>query len=239
MTQPQSAPVISFFVDDLVEGGGAPIGNHVVQSSRFDDFNYNRSDLPMSTCLKLDLLSDAGVAATQYYSCGPKDRVQHTADGKFLTAAPSKTSNFGLLMAAMANAGVPRELLSAGDISALDGLYAYWDHQTVTRTGLPGDVATRNSVISVPTLVHRMPGQVAQPAAVAPPAPPMPTAPTAPVAPVAAPVAPAAPAAPPAAPAAPVAPAPAAPPPPMPAAQAPLAPAPAPGSTTGARCTGC
>ena len=174
MVQPQAT--VSFFIDDLVEGGGPPIQQNLrIQSSAFVDFDYNGA-APMGTALLLKLLTDAGQVVDQHYSCGPKQRVQHTPDGRFLTAPPSKTSNFGILMAAMANAGVPKATLSAGDISALTGLYAYWDGQTVTRTGLPGENAQRNTVVAVPTLIHELPGQAPQAVApTAPAAPPMPT----------------------------------------------------------------
>ena len=61
---------ISFFVDDLVEGGGPPIQQNLrIQSALFVDFNYGGRS-PMVTALKLDLITDAASVVTQHYSCG-------------------------------------------------------------------------------------------------------------------------------------------------------------------------
>ena len=165
---------ISFFTDDLAEGGGPPILQNLrVQSALFVDFNYNGAS-PMVTALKLDLLTDAGSLVTQHYSCGDPARIGHSPDGRRLTAAPTKTSNFGILMTALTNAKFPDEYLRAGDITVLNGLYAYWDGQTTDRTGLtrPDGSAQQSSVVAVPTLIHELPG-AAPPAPAAPAAPAM------------------------------------------------------------------
>ena len=217
---------ISFFTDDLAEGGGPPILQNLrVQSALFVDFNYNGAS-PMVTALKLDLLTDAGNLVTQHYSCGDPARIGHSQDGRRLTAPPTKTSNFGILMTALTNAKFPDEYLRAGDITVLNGLYAYWDGQTTDRTGLtrPDGSAQQSSVVAVPTIIHQLPGAAsAAPAAPAAPAMVAPAPAQAPAAPMPAPAQ---------APMAgmpPTAPAPAQAPAPMPApAQAPAAPMPAP-----------
>ena len=165
---------ISFFTDDLAEGGGPPILQNLrVQSALFVDFNYNGAS-PMVTALKLDLLTDAGNLITQHYSCGDPARIGHSQDGRRLTAPPTKTSNFGILMTALTNAKFPDEYLRAGDITVLNGLYAYWDGQTTDRTGLtrPDGSAQQSSVVAVPTIIHQLPG-AASPAPAAPAAPAM------------------------------------------------------------------
>ena len=163
---------ISFFTDDLAEGGGPPVQQNLrVQSALFVDFNYNGAS-PMVTALKLDLLTDAGNLITQHYSCGDPARIGHSPDGRRLTAAPTKGSNFGVLMTALTNAKFPDEQLRAGDITVLNGLYAFWDGQTTDRTGLtrPDGSAQQNTIVAVPTIIHELPG--AGPTAPAAPAAP-------------------------------------------------------------------
>ena len=230
----QQGAAVSFFVDDLAEGGGPPVQQNLrIQTARFVDFNYGGMS-PMVTALQLILMTDAGTVITQHYSCGPKERVNHTQDGRRLTAPPAKTSNFGVLMQGVATAGFPQTLLQAGDIACLDGLYAYWDGVTIPRQGLnrPDGSAQRDTIVAVPTKIHQLPGQAG--GAAAPAAPSMPGAPAAPGMPAApapgmpAPGAPAAPAgAPVGIPGAP-APAPAAAPAGYPPAGVPAAAAPAP-----------
>ena len=195
MAMQQPGQVVSFFVDDLAEGGGPPVQMNLrIQNAIFTDFNYGGRS-PMVTALKLDLVTDTGTVLQQHYACGDPSRIGHTPDGKRLTAQPTKNSNFGILMTALSNAGFPAHLLQGGDITVLNGLYAYWDGQTVNRAGLPGrdGQASSASVVAVPTMIHQLPGQ--QPQAPGAPAAPGTGAPAAP------PMAPGAPA--PGAPAAP------------------------------------
>ena len=230
MVQPQNPA--SFFVDDLVEGGGPPVQqNLTIQGAKFELFDYGGRVKPV-TSLRLDLLTDDGRVLTQNYSVGDPTRIQHTPDGESLTIPSTKTSFFGRLMIALSNAGFPEQHLKAGRISCLIGLYAYWDAEVVKMTGLPGTTGTTERTVAVPTVIHRLPGQAGAPPA-APPmppaAPPMPGAsPMAPPPPVAmAPPAPvAAPVAMAVAPVAPVAVAPVAPVAMAPVAMAPVAMAP-------------
>ena len=176
MTQP-----VSFFADDLVEGGGPPIQQNLrIHSAIFvDDFDYGGTS-PEVTALKLDFLTDKQELLTQHYSAGGS-RIRSSAGGRALTAIPTKNSNFGILMTAMANAGFPKELLQSGDITVLNGLYAYWDGHTVNRVGMPGRDGPMQKVIAVPTKILSLPGE--QPAST--PSVAAPTAPTAPAPPVA------------------------------------------------------
>ena len=179
MTQP-----VSFFSDDLVEGGGPPIEQNLrIHSAIFvDDFNYGGS-APEVTALKLDFLTDKQELLTQHYSAGGS-RIRSANGGRALTAIPTKNSNFGILMTAVTNAGFPKELLKLGDITVLNGLYAYWDGQTVNRVGMPGRDGAMQKVIAVPTKILSLPGEqpASTPSVAAPPAPTAP-APPAPIAP--------------------------------------------------------
>ena len=185
MTQP-----VSFFADDLIEGGGPPIEQNLrIHSAIFvDDFNYGGTS-PEVTALKLDFLTDKQELLTQHYSAGGS-RIHSSNGGRALTAVPTKNSNFGILMTAMANAGFPKDQLQSGDITVLNGLYAYWDGHTVNRVGMPGREGNMQKVIAVPTKILALPGAQPSttPSVAAPPAPTAPPIAAAP--PVTAPAAP-------------------------------------------------
>ena len=162
---------VSFFADDMAEGGGLPIGqNYVMQGARFVSWDYNGQRAAVNA-LKLDLLADDGQLRTQYYSVGDPARIGFTPDGRKLTAAPTKSSNFGILMAALSNAGFPQALLQQGDIQVVVGTHAYFDGQKVQRTG--GTIGTQEQIVPVPTVIHRLPGQAGVAAPGAPAAPGM------------------------------------------------------------------
>ena len=162
---------VSFFADDMAEGGGLPIGqNYVVQGARFVSWDYNGQRAPVNA-LKLDLLADDAQLRSQYYSVGDPTRIGFTADGRMLTAAPTKSSNFGVLMAAFSNAGFPQAMLQAGDIQAIVGTHAYFDGQKVQRSG--GTIGVQEQIVPVPTVIHRLPGAPGVAAPGAPAAPGM------------------------------------------------------------------
>jgi len=118
------------------------------------------------------------------------------------TRGISDSSNFGVLMKHLVDAGFDENALKSGDISVLDGVYGYWDG--VSPPARSGGVGQRQnqgqqggrqfeSVILVPFQLLQ-PGQVATVAAQPQAAAPAPMAPAAPVAgqpaPAPAPVAP-------------------------------------------------
>jgi hypothetical protein len=219
MVQQQKAA--SFAPDDMVEGGGPPIQQNLhIKEARIAYFDY-QGKAPQTVASKLTLVDDNGQTSTQHYSIGDPTRFAPSQDGKKVmlmgqATGISKNSNHGILMTALVNAGFPVERLADGDLSVLDGLYAYWDG--VPEPSRPGLTRTeaqrgRQNVIAVPMQIHRFPwdaeaGPAPAPTATAPPIPnpgpggpppaPLPVAggggPPAPVAP-AAPAAPTAPAA--------------------------------------------
>jgi len=222
----QQGVAASMAPDDMVEGGGPPVQqNLTVKEATIDYYDYN-GKAPQTVALKLVFVDDNGqTLSPQHYSIGDPTRFMPSVDKKkvmLLTGATgiSKNSNHGILMTALANCQFPVDRLKDGDISVMEGLYAYWDGQVEPpRPGLSRTQQQQNrqNMILVPTQIHRFPWQaqavgapVAAPTAAAPAAPTMPGAPIAPAVPVAAvaavaavPVAPVAPVAPPV-PAAPV-----------------------------------
>lgn len=113
------------------EGGGPPVQKNLrIISASYEYFDYEgKANRTMAA--KLDLVDDAGQSYTQRYSVGDPTRWSPSPDGKFAIpmvqgAVITKQCNFGILLAALVNAGFPKEQLGA-DISVLNGLYAYWD----------------------------------------------------------------------------------------------------------------
>ena len=169
MTQ-QEQEGVSFFHEDLVAGGGAPIGNHVIQSAIFKPYDYNGTQRA-TLALELVLGDDGGQPHSQYYSVGPLERNSCSPDGLRLTTPPNKNSPFGVLVTEMSAAGMPESVMKSRMVTGFVGLYAYWDQKVIEYKGLARpDGSTARSVISIPTQIFRLPGQAA--AAAAPPPPP-------------------------------------------------------------------
>jgi len=232
---PTGATPASFDPETMVEGGGAPIQvNLTIKEASIVYYDYN-GKAPQTVASRFVFLNDQGETLNpQFYSIGDPTRVMPSADGSMVmllggATGISKSSNHGILMKAMVDAGFPTAQLQTGNIKVTEGLYAYWDGVTPpTRTGIaanPGQQQRRESVVSVPTVIHRLPGApnagpvTVQPVAVAPVAPVAPILPT-----VVAPQAPVAPMAPVVAVAPPPIAAPVAPVVPQPQPQAPVAP---------------
>lgn len=188
---PANAQPASMDPNQMTEGGGPPVGqNLTVKEATIGYFDYG-GKAPQTVASKIVFVNDAGeVLSPQHYSIGDPTRFMPSADGKQVlllgqASGISKSSNHGVLMASMVNAGFPVDQLSTGDISVIVGLYAYWDGvPEPPRAGLQRTDAQkgRNNVICVPTLIHRLPwenntGAVAQPASQAPVAPAAPMAP--------------------------------------------------------------
>lgn len=131
MQQPQAQQGVSLNPDTFSEGGGAPVQKNLrIQEARYEYFDYE-GKANRTFAARLNLVDDAGQTYVQRYSVGDPTRWTHSPDGKQAIpmvqgAAITKTSNFGILLAALVNAGFPKEQLGA-DISVLDNLYAYWD----------------------------------------------------------------------------------------------------------------
>ena len=183
---PSGATPASFDPDTMVEGGGAPIQvDLTIKEASIVYYDYG-GKAPQTVASRFVFLNDQGETLNpQFYSIGDPTRVMPSADGSQVmllggAAGISKSSNHGILMKAMLDAGFPQALLQTGNIKVTEGLYAYWDGVTPpTRAGLAtnsGQQQRRESVVSVPTVIHRLPG--------APNTGPVVVAPVAPVAPV-------------------------------------------------------
>ena len=106
------------------DGAGLPLDHwYTVTNARFTYFLHMGSRVPT---LELVLTGEEGNARgryAEYYAIG---NIEFTEDGRSLTSAPLKSSNFGILMAALSNADFPGEQLRRGDINCLIGFRAYW-----------------------------------------------------------------------------------------------------------------
>ncbi len=162
---------VSIRPSDFVEGGAVPVDRNLLwKECRFANFDYvNKAGATVASTLaaRITYQDDDGAEFIQHYSAADPARFQPSKDGKTLVAvgtaqAISKSSNFYLLMNALVNSGFPENRLSE-DISVLDGLYAY--HIGIPapkRSGLQSAAAEgdRERILSVPSQVLRLPGEV-------------------------------------------------------------------------------
>ena len=158
---------VSIRPSTMVEGGAIPVNqNLTLKEARFNLFDY-QGKAPVTTACRLVLVSDSDEEYEQQYSVGNPDRFQPSEDGKTLVAvgeavALNKSCNFAVLMDALVNAGFPENKLGA-DISALDGLYAYWigvpepSRAGIARTAEQEARGAR--VVLVPSQLHTLPGE--------------------------------------------------------------------------------
>lgn len=155
---------VSIRPSDMVDVGVVPVDkNLLVKESRFVLFDY-QGKAPQVTAARLVLLDDDGIEAVQHYSVADPTRFVPSQDGKSLVAvgtasAINKSSNFHILMENLVSAGFPENKLGK-DISAIEGLYAYWiGVPEPTRAGLQRtpEQAARQRVIPVPSQILRLP----------------------------------------------------------------------------------
>lgn len=163
---------VSLKPSEMVEGGAVPVERNLNwKECRFNLFDYTtKAGVVVATTVaaKITYVDDDGTEYEQQYSAGDKERFAPSADGKTLEAlgaavSLSKSSNFALLMNALVNAGFPESRLT-GDISALDGLYTYnIALPEPKRAGLKREVVEgqeiRERIISVPSVIHNLPGE--------------------------------------------------------------------------------
>lgn len=139
---------------DQTEGGGPPTGSLRISAAEFVVHNYGGNQNP-TPALRLELATDSGKTLEQHWSCGGINRVGPTPDGKWLTAAPTTSSNAGMLFQRMGDLGVPDELFETEDIGDLVGFHAIWEQEEVERPGL------NTTRISLPVEILAMPGKKA------------------------------------------------------------------------------
>jgi hypothetical protein len=166
----QATAVVSLSPDDFIEGGAVPSDQNLrIVTARFKLWDYN-GKAKTTTALELVLQGDAeGDVHTQYYSVSGPDRFAPSADGKRLVVTgPAeklvKSSNYAVLANNLVSAGFPKNRLSEGDASVLDGTYAYWVAVAAPkRVGLdkaPTEGGEdRQKVVLVPKQILELPGQ--------------------------------------------------------------------------------
>ncbi len=172
---------ISIRPSDMVEGGAPVDRNMMVKSASFVVFAYTKKDgspalKPDGTPAKtvaaaLALVEDDGNENLQHYSVGDPERYAPSPDGKTLVSPTgndiniNKSCNFHILMNALVNAGFPENKLD-DDLSALNGLYAYWiGIPEPKRAGLArtAEQEARTRVIPVPSKIEKLPWEKAKP----------------------------------------------------------------------------
>lgn len=150
---------------DFSEGGGAPIQmNLLVLESRLVQWDYEGKSPTPTLALRLSLKNDEGETYSQYYSAGDLQRFVPSEDGKRAkkvgTAEKiSKSTNMFVFFQAVVNAGFPENKLE-GDVSVIEGLYAYWDAKTIAKRG--GLEGSKETIITVPTKMHKLPWEEAK-----------------------------------------------------------------------------
>ena len=160
----------------FVAGGVVPVDQNLLWTKcRWGNFDYTKKDgtvVATTFAALIKVKNDAGEEYDLTYSAGDPAKWSATEDGKKPVNADnpdasfSSSSNFFLLMNNLVSAGFPENRLpDDGDISKLEGLYAY--HIGLTepkRQGLTGAEPRadgRERVISVPSKVLKLPGDKA------------------------------------------------------------------------------
>lgn len=158
---------ISLRPSEMVEGGAVPVDqNLTIKEARFCLYDYN-GKAPMTTAGRLNLVNDEGVEYTQYYSVGDPERFKPSDDGKRLVAvgaaqAVSKSSNFFILANEAVNAGFPENKIG-DDITAFEGLYAFWiglpepKRSGLVKAPVVEGQTVREKVVLVPSKIHKLP----------------------------------------------------------------------------------
>jgi len=156
--------MVSIRPSEMTEGGAVPVDQNLrVKEARFVLFDY-QGKAKTTTAAMLVLVSDDGVEYIQHYSAADPTRFIPSQDGKQLIAVGSassisKSSNFHMLMSNLVSAGFPENKLGS-DISALEGLYAYWiGVPEPSRPGLQrtAEQESRQKVVLCPSQIHNLP----------------------------------------------------------------------------------
>ncbi len=162
-------PGVSIRPSEMVEGGAVPVDRNLLwKECRFVLFDY-QGKAPATTAGRITLVDDDGQESLQHYSAADPARFIPSQDGKTLVAVGtaqfiSKSSNFHVLMNAVVNAGFPENRLpESGDISVLDGLYAYHigmpepKRSGLARPAQADGTAAREKILSIPSKILRLP----------------------------------------------------------------------------------
>ena len=136
--------VMSFDPDDMVQGTGLLSEvNAKIKDARFDNWTYPNTTTTVLAAL-VTVVTDDGVEEVTPYTIGDSTgkKFQVTDGGDSLTSVAGaeglpKGSNFAFFGAYLREIGVPKELVHAGKLSLLKGLYAFWQRKPAPeRVGL-------------------------------------------------------------------------------------------------------
>ena len=136
---------VSLNPESFVEGGGLLDDVDVtIKEARFIMFDYEGKSPVAVPALKITFDPGDGELVTQCWSMGKATDWQPSKDGKKLIPIGSataivKTSNGGIFVTSLINAGFPGDRLAEGDISCLDGMEAHVIRTPAPeRTGIEG-----------------------------------------------------------------------------------------------------
>lgn len=136
---------ISFDPEDMIQGGLINDVTAKIKKAEFGMFTYPNSTTEVLSAL-ITLVTDEGEELeVQPYSIGTEASKKFVAskDGKGLDSVSGATqlpkgSNFAILTTALREAGVPKEMIQAGDLSLFVGLHAFWQRKLAPeRPGVP------------------------------------------------------------------------------------------------------
>ncbi len=127
------------------------------------DYNGKSASVP-ALHWKLECLED-GEIYNQYWKAGEASDWTPTDDGKRFASIGdnkkiSKTTNSGMLIKSLKEAGFDMALLRDGDLSAFNGMECHVETVSGYRKGLE---STKDSKVLVVSKIHKMPGEESTP----------------------------------------------------------------------------
>jgi hypothetical protein len=159
---------ISLAPSSFVAGGGLLNDEDVtITDAAFSLWDYQGKSAVQVPALGIEFTDADGKAEEQYYSCGKIDHFVPSEDGKSLVPVADKTAisnqaNAALFLGSLVNAGLPEDILAAGDITRLVGAKVHVQRvpQPKRSTDDPGAKAKE---ILVVTKILALPGETGKP----------------------------------------------------------------------------
>lgn len=154
--------VASFNYNDMADSTGLLDNANVrITQSNFEMFDYGGKANPTPALhWAIETLED-GETVAQYWPVGKATDWVPSEDGKTLESIGSaikvsKTTNCGMLVKSLMDAGYPMENLGAGDFSVIEGMECHVDRISSYRRGLEN---TKDKTVLIVTKILAMPGE--------------------------------------------------------------------------------
>lgn len=151
---------VSFKPETFIEGGALLDDiNLDITYARFIMGDYDGKMMEKVPMLKMVVRSEEGEEHTQFYSVGGTGDFAPDDTGKGLNKVGSKSalvksSNFGLLMTSLVEAGFDAGNINNDDISFLEGIRAHFIRKAVKREGLENKKGKDNTVLVIDRLLE-------------------------------------------------------------------------------------